>query len=604
MKKISSLLIVFLAATSALFAQTKFTYCDSVFVEFGTTVSGTTVKFVPKITTNTKTNPTVISQEWSFGNGAGANTYDAYYDYGKAGTFQPCLIVKIKNPRDPNTPCIKKYCGSVTTTSTDPCAKFAPDFTYTIGNDGVVTFEASASGTSTAFTYKWNFGDNTTGTNRKDTNTYKPGTYKACVTIYDPVTKCTKTVCKEFTIKDPCTNFNPSVSVTVNNDGTITFEAGTGTNYTYKWNFGDGTSGTDRTGKHSYKPGTYKPCVTIYDPATKCSKTICKEVTIAGEDPCKNFNPTAEFSISNSGLLTFAAQKDSNFSYFWNFADGTSSNDRIGTHQFKAGTYNVCLKIYNNVTKCYKIICETFTIGGEDPCKNFNPSFNFRVDGTIVIFEAQSGDKYTYSWTFYNSSTNGSQDRVVKIDYKKPGTYKACVLITDTKTGCKKTVCKEVVIKAKETDDPCKNFNPSIGFQIQGGKVNFTADGGKGAEFEWNFGNGKTSTDRSPSHTYTKSGKYNICVTVYDAKRKCKKTICFTIEVTVKNSDPCANFKPDFGFTTNGNKVVVEATNLTGVQYTWAWGDKQTGSGRVADHAYKVNGTYTCLLYTSPSPRD
>lgn len=154
-------------------------------------------------------------------------------------------------------------------------------------------------------------------------------------------------------------------------------------------------------------------------------------------------------------------------------------------------------------------------------------------------------------------------------------------------------VCKEIVIKERETQDPCKDFNPKVSFQTDGLKVNLEVDGGKGATMEWNFGDGsKGSSDRKVTHTFSKSGKYTICVTVYDAKRKCKKTICFTIEVQGKTTDPCADFKPDFSFKVVGNKITVEGTNLSGVEFGWSWGDKLGDKGRVVDHTYKVAGKY------------
>ena len=132
--------------------------------------------------------------------------------------------------------------------------------------------------------------------------------------------------------------------------------------------------------------------------------------------------------------------------------------------------------------------------------------------------------------------------------------------------------------------------------------MNFEVDGGKGAKMEWNFGDGtKGSKDRKVSHVYSKSGKYTICVTVYDAKRKCKKTICFTIEVQGKEKDPCADFRPDFSFKVTENKVVVEGTNLEGVKYSWSWGDKTHGEERISDHTYKVGGKYTiCMTAYDP----
>ncbi len=605
MKKLASVFIVLFTLTSSLFGQTKPTYCDSIKSEIYVQISGT------KVYLGVKSTGTVASQEWVFNDGT-ANSKDATptHDYGKPGTYTPCVYVIIKNPRDPNKPCTTKVCKTITIE--DPCVNFNPAANITLGSDGTTAvFEASVSNsTSNTYTYSWNFGDSTRGTDRVGKHTYKPGTYKPCVTITSSNPKCTKTLCFEIIVKenDPCANFNPSADITIDSNGLASYKSTSGAGLTYSWSFGDGTSSSTNDGTHQYKPGTYKPCVTITytSGTTKCSKTLCKEITYkVQQDPCRDFNPTFSYKIGDNGLVYFSGSNTSStYTYTWSYGDGSSGTGLQNTHTFKPGTYKVCVTIYDSKTGCKKTVCQEITISGTntDPCKDFNPTFNYKIDGNVVAFEGQ-GTSYTYKWSF--GGANYSTDRVVKFDFKKPGTYKVCVVITDPKTKCSKTVCKEIVIKAKETEDPCKNFNPTVSFQTDGLKVKLNVEGGKGSTMLWNFGDGtKGSTDKTVTHTYTKAGKYTICVTVYDAKRKCKKTICFTIGVEGKTQDPCADFKPDFSITINGLKVVVAGSNsISGsVEYSWSWGDKLGDKGQKADHTYKVAGKYT-LCMTAYDPK-
>ena len=102
MKKLASVFIVLFTLTSSLFGQTKPTYCDSIKSEIYVQISGT------KVYLGVKSTGTVASQEWVFNDGT-ANSKDATptHDYGKPGTYTPCVYVIIKNPRDPNKPCTK-----------------------------------------------------------------------------------------------------------------------------------------------------------------------------------------------------------------------------------------------------------------------------------------------------------------------------------------------------------------------------------------------------------------------------------------------------------------------------------------------------------------
>ncbi len=514
MKKIATFLILLFAASSTLFAQIP--PCEGIKTEVTSTISGTTVSF------NVTTDGTIISQSWDFRDGSSSSDLNATHNYTKAGTWEPCVLIKFQI---------------------------------------------------------------------KGTNTY-----------------CTTKICKNITIQgsDPCAGFNPTADFTVDANGKATYKSTYNSSYTYEWDFGDNTSSSTSDGTHQYKPGSYRACVTINATigGVKCTpKKLCKEFTVKGEeDPCKDFNPTIEYKIGENGVVTFwgSGNTTNTLSYTWSYGDGSSGTQN--SHTYKPGTYKGSVLITDHKTGCKKYVHFDFTIKGtnSDPCKDFNPTFSYRLDGNVVVFVAQSGTNFTYKWIFSNGKS--STDRNVKMDFTKPGTHKACVTITDPNTGCSKKVCKEIIIKGRENEDPCKGFNPKVSFQTDGLHLKVDVDGGKGATMEWKWGDGsKGSKDRTVTHTYTKAGKYEVCVTVYDAKRKCKKRICFTVEVAGKTSDPCANFKPEFSFTVTGNSIVVEGANGTGVEYYWNWGDKKEGKGRVSDHTYNIAGKYViCMTAHDP----
>jgi PKD repeat protein len=52
-----------------------------------------------------------------------------------------------------------------------------------------------------------------------------------------------------------------------------------------------------------------------------------------------------------------------------------------------------------------------------------------------------------------------------------------------------------------------------------------------GVEYSWNWGDKLGDKGRTGSHTYKVAGKYTVCMTAYDPKTKCTKTVCKTIEV-------------------------------------------------------------------------
>jgi hypothetical protein len=52
----------------------------------------------------------------------------------------------------------------------------------------------------------------------------------------------------------------------------------------------------------------------------------------------------------------------------------------------------------------------------------------------------------------------------------------------------------------------------------------------------WDFGDGHTSTDQHPSHTYAHHGVYTVCLTIHDV-HGCTHTLCHHINVNGHFSD-------------------------------------------------------------------
>ncbi|MBK6641854.1 MAG: PKD domain-containing protein [Bacteroidetes bacterium] len=48
--------------------------------------------------------------------------------------------------------------------------------------------------------------------------------------------------------------------------------------------------------------------------------------------------------------------------------------------------------------------------------------------------------------------------------------------------------------------------------------------------YTWNWGDGTTSTGQLPSHTYSDSGYYQICLTILDTIAACQDTFVRTIK--------------------------------------------------------------------------
>lgn len=88
-------------------------------------------------------------------------------------------------------------------------------------------------------------------------------------------------------------------------------------------------------------------------------------------------------------------------------------------------------------------------------------------------------------------------------------------------TGCQKTPEASFIISNSEP-----NVNEEVVF------TNLSVEGNT---YEWNFGDGKTSEEFSPSHSYSKTGNYTVKLTAYS--KNGKKSDEYTRQLTVISTD-------------------------------------------------------------------
>ncbi len=134
--------------------------------------------------------------------------------------------------------------------------------------------------------------------------------------------------------------------------------------------------------------------------------------------------------------------------------------------------------------------------------------------------------------------------------------------------------------------------------------VNFFAGSNhSGTTYAWNFGDGDSSTQRNPLHTFAQAGAYQVCLTVTrtDAGGSvlCTASWCDSIHIALPPPPVCnAHFSHHTIW--NSGRIDFDAPyNPSGSTYSWSFGDGNTASVRDTDYAYAAPGTYyACLTVT------
>src|SRR5258705_2608181 len=128
--------------------------------------------------------------------------------------------------------------------------------------------------------------------------------------------------------------------------------------------------------------------------------------------------------------------------------------------------------------------------------------------------------------------------------------------------------------------------------------VSFEALAGDGQSpfaFEWEFGDGATSTEQNPSHTYTTTDIFSAILRVTDSATPpltCLDTVVVFVGVV---ADPTCIASADVRWGDAPLSVGFAAFPVFGPDpHTWTWrfGDGQSGVGQQTTHGYAEPGTY------------
>ncbi|MBI3119877.1 MAG: PKD domain-containing protein [Candidatus Hydrogenedentes bacterium] len=192
--------------------------------------------------------------------------------------------------------------------------------------------------------------------------------------------------------------------------------------------------------------------------------------------------------------------------------------------------------------------------------------------------------------------------------YTAQGTY--TVSLTVTNRFGTDTETKQNTIKVTGNANGARaNFTAAPVSGVAPLTVQFTdttqANGVTILGYEWDFGDGETSTTQSPSHVFTDPGVFTVTLTVRTVQGATTIAKVNLINVAEEPRGPQANFKEN---RTQGTApLTVTFTDLSEpgdaaiTRWDWDFGDGETSNAQSPQHIYQNPGTYSvALTVTSP----
>lgn len=482
---------------------------------------GEAVQFTERATGN----PT--AWQWAFGDGTTSDVRNPRKAYLAPGSYPVLLTVRNGNAQAVSQPATINVVA--TTEDIAPAIALAPaTATGEVGEN--LTF----AGTVTAgkiVEWAWDWGDASSGVGQTASHAWKaPGDYRVNLTGRDAqgrqasaaatVTVATKTLAPEA-------SFTFAPTKVIRGEAVSFTDTSRNDPQSVVWKFGDGTPEIKGPKvSHIYAQlGTFTVTQVVSNRKGESTAKRDLEVVEATE------RPVARFQVSNARPrvgeeIVLTSNSTGNPTKFtWTFSD---NRERVGGRELesvivsfpKAGEFTVQLTVENesgpSSTKPFVIVVAEVPV-----VRPLKADFTVRPGataqepapvGTAIRFDDNSEGR-VLSWRWDMGDGTSATGPSVSHAYPRPGRYEVTLTVTNSDRSDSAT---KIVSVAGPAVEPLKAefaINPQQALQNE--PVAFTDRSRNGpTSWQWDFGDGASSTERNPTHAYAEPGIYTVSLVV------------------------------------------------------------------------------------------
>lgn len=543
---------------------------------------------IPFLVNFTNTTPNVQSVVWSFGDGNTSTSLNPSHTYTQAGTFPVTLTVT------DNLGCTNSFTKPNYINIDLPDADFNADV-----RKGCVPLSVNFTDESTiapaATSWLWDFGDGQTATGQNPTHVYSDtGHYNVKLIVFN-AEGCSDTLLMTDYIKTgvkPTAAFVGDSLFGCHPLKTQFTDLSTGYGNEWHWYFVNDGESTEQNPMHTFQDTLFVDVALVVS-HNGCQDSLMKEDYVYVRFPKPQFSALNPISCIAPHAVSFQNSSQGATDYLWQFGDGTTSTAANPSHTYtNPGMYSVELRVFNDTNMCADSTKQTFLIKISDLHPNFsiNPPIICQYDSVCFIDSTISyfGIK-EYKWRFDDGFLDFGKN-VCHQYIDSTGLRSPRLTVTDS-NDCVSSITLTNALTVNTLPSPRFTADQTRGcppFTAQFSDLSFNQTPSTMVSWLWNFGDGATSNQQNPSHTYADTGSYHVTLTVTDA-RGCDST--YTIQNYIQLSYPIPQFASDTIVCSGDTLCFFNQSQGTNMTYLWDFGDGITSTLPDVTHAFSVDTT-------------
>ncbi|UKT63557.1 PKD domain-containing protein [Pedobacter mucosus] len=371
----------------------------------------------------------------------------------------------------------------------------------------------------------------------------------------------------------------------------------------FKWDFGNGVTSN-----------LAQPAAIVYQPDLT-GKDITYTVTLEATTPCGVSTKTSTVFVKASPISVFSPDKTTGCSPFTVTFSNTSPNNS-GTYTYDFGDGTTLTKTdKTSVTHTYTAVTvKNYIVKmvASNECGANESQYNIQVAPNSITpelvvnsnqikgcapfkvdFHNNTIGATTFVYDFGDGSTalTNTSPEIVSHTFTKGGKFTVTLYASN---GCSNATTTEII---EVLDQPLVSFTADKTSGCEGVIVKFKNTSSNAIGYVWDFGDGTTSTDFEPSHTYTGAG------------------VNYSVSLTATNILSCTNSAIQTGYinvlapataefvVTPGNELSIpnytfgfKDISIGVVSWEWNFGDGAVSTLQNPNHTYNKEGEYRVTL--------